>query len=586
MLFNELAEALCYIEQFSERLKITELLSQLLASATPAEARIIVNFSLGRLVPIYEAHQFLFGEKLMISVLAEVSQVSEQEVENATYRLTKVSDFLRVHCNFANQPITVEMLFNRLMDFSNTSGNGAVEGKKKNLIDLFLSSNPVSVDIIIRIILGKLRLGFSVMTLLDAITVLYGKSKQLRQRLEYAYSVSADLGGLIYQIKQNGIDVLDSINIVVGVPIVPAAAERVQSLRDIFDRMNPVIAQPKFDGMRIQVHVNWKVKNGFISIFSRHLHNISDMFPEINEVLNQYKGDWENVIFEGEVVAYDVEEGKTLPFQETAKRKRKHNVDELRDQKPLKMFVFDILYANNTSLLTLHHDQRRSYIDRLIHDLGPQETVLMISELNTASCDELQAYFDNQIENGLEGIIAKRTDVPYTPGKRNFNWIKFKRMQSVQLQDDIDVVILGYYYGKGKRSLFGVGSFLVGVFNAQNDSFETIAKVGTGFSDDDFIKFKQLCDEIVSCERPVNVVCSAGLTPDVWVLPQIVLVVHADEITLSLVHSAGAINGNRGYALRFPRFIKLASDKEVIDATRVTEIITMYQNQSLGSVIP
>ncbi|MDR3645948.1 MAG: hypothetical protein P4L22_00220, partial [Candidatus Babeliales bacterium] len=171
------------------------------------------------------------------------------------------------------------------------------------------------------------------------------------------------------------------------------------------------------------------------------------------------------------------------------------------------------------------------------------------------------------------------TDSIYQAGKRNFNWIKLKRELSGELNDSVDVVVLGYYNGSGKRSGFGIGAFLVGVFNKNKDHFQTIAKIGTGMTDAEWKELKVKCDKIVAHEQPKNVECHKNLIPDVWVYPEIVCEVKADEITMSPVHSAGKTQDHLGYALRFPRFINYRIDKDAIDSTSPHELKEMYDMQ-------
>ena len=138
---------------------------------------------------------------------------------------------------------------------------------------------------------------------------------------------------------------------------------------------------------------------------------------------------------------------------------------------------------------------------------------------------------------------------------------------------------MGYYLGKGKRAQFGIGAFLVGVYNKKEDIFQTIAKVGTGLKDADWKELKKNCDQFAVKNKPKNVVCDKNLYPDVWVSPEIVCLIRADEITLSPVHSAGKTEKELGFALRFPRFMGYREDKSPDEATTVKEIKSMFKQQ-------
>ncbi|WDT73281.1 MAG: hypothetical protein MPW14_01655 [Candidatus Manganitrophus sp.] len=191
---------------------------------------------------------------------------------------------------------------------------------------------------------------------------------------------------------------------------------------------------------------------------------------------------------------------------------------------------------------------------------------------------EIQKFFDASIERGLEGIVAKRLDGPYAAGSRNFNWIKLKRSYKGELSDSVDLVIVGYFAGKGHRAKFGIGTILSAVYDPEEDRFKTVTRIGTGFSEEELVQLKQLLDEEAAPERPHPV--DSEITPDVWVNPKYVITVTADEITRSPNHTAGRDADGIGYALRFPRvqgFIR--TDKSPQDATTVSEIIDMFNLQ-------
>ena len=177
--------------------------------------------------------------------------------------------------------------------------------------------------------------------------------------------------------------------------------------------------------------------------------------------------------------------------------------------------------------------------------------------------------------------MIKRESAIYQPGKRNFNWIKLKRAAQGSLLDTIDCVILGYYVGKGKRAKFGIGAFLVGVYDQKKEMFETVAKVGTGLSDEEWKDLKKKCEVAIIDQKPKNVTCAKELYPDVWVSPSIICTIKSDEITLSPMHTAGKQDDGPGYALRFPRFVTYRFDKSAQDATTITELKTLFDQQKI-----
>ncbi len=386
----------------------------------------------------------------------------------------------------------------------------------------------------------------------------------------------ADIGLIAKTLKEKGIEGISAMQVHIGIPIRPAAAERSPTAQAIIDRLGPCVAQPKLDGFRLQIHVDNTREKPSIWFFSRNLIDMSYMFPDLTDAVSRLPVT--NIICEGEAIVYDPNTKVFLPFQETVKRKRKHGIEQAVAEFPLRVYLFDLLYLNGASLMSETHMTRREQLLALM-DQYHDDVVQPIDERYMTTGKQLLDYFQENISAGLEGLVVKRPDSVYTPGKRNFNWIKLKRQEEGHLDDTIDSVILGYYYGAGKRADFGVGAFLVGVYNKQTDMFETIAKVGTGLKDDDWRELKKICDAIKVTEQPKHVACAKELAPDVWVAPEKVCLIRADEITLSPIHTANKTQEHLGFALRFPRFMGYRLDKSAKDATTVNEIKYLYEVQ-------
>lgn len=575
MRFNVLAKALFDIGKEPSRIKMTELMAAVFSQATPEEARVVSYLALGILRAPYQGNQFNFAEKSILKVLATVRG---EGLDDFSKRVKQVGDLGVVLIDgswpYQGKDLTVLDVYQRLEQLQSLSGTGSQEEKALALRELLADVDELSASYIVRIILGTMRLGFSDMTLIDALSWMAVGNKSLKKDLEAAYNLSADIGYIAYLFKSEGIEGVRAVRPTIGVPIRLAAAERAESPRAIIEKIGPCDAQPKLDGFRLQIHID--KKNNRIWFFSRNLLNMSSMFPDLHEAL--LKVDADSLIVEGEAIVYDEETQSFLPFQETVKRKRKHGIEEVAQTLPLRLFLFDILYANGESVLAQTQRERRVLLENYFGTY-PDERIHVIENKFCETVAELTEYFNEQITRGLEGLVVKRPDSIYQPGKRNFNWIKLKRHEEGHLRDTVDAVILGYYAGKGKRASFGIGAFLVGVYNQEKDCFETIAKVGTGLKDDEWKELKTLCDKQVIAEQPSNVRCASELVPDVWVYPSQVVVILADEITRSSMHTAGRSEDQLGFALRFPRFIGYALDKLPTQATSVAELSRLYKLQ-------
>ena len=581
MKFIDVAQSFDQIEKESSRLRITEMLSDLLKQATPSQASTIAYLSLGDLHPTYVGTKFNFAGKSMLKVLAKLLGVTDHTVKAKESKLGDLGLVaLEIEANILKEnALTLHQVEKELDEFALISGEGSNQEKEKKLLELFKQLDPVSIKYVVRIILGKLRLGFSDMTLLDAFSWMYAGDKSIRKELEEAYNVCVDIGLIIKILKEDGLKGIKNIGIIPGVPVRPAAAERLPDAKSIIEKLGKCVAQPKLDGFRLQVHINKTHSTHDVHFFSRNLQDMSEMFPDLKKAALQLN--IKTLVAEGEAISYDVETGTFLPFQETVKRRRKYDIEKMAEDFPLKLYMFDVLYMNGKSYLDNTHEERRAALLKLLDEehIAKQAVIHAIEEVEINTAKELDEYFEQNISSGLEGLVVKKTDSIYQAGKRNFNWVKLKRQESGELNDTVDCVILGYYTGKGKRAAFGIGALLVGIYNKHEDVFQTIAKIGTGLTDEEWRDQKKACDKIKIFQKPHNVQCSKELFPDIWVDPKIICMIRADEITLSPLHTAGKTDKKLGYALRFPRLMGYRPDKSATEATEIKEIDQLYKLQ-------
>ena len=579
MKFKEVAETLREIEQTSSRNEITKLLADLLKKASTKEAGIICNIALGELYPPYQEALFNIADKTMIPIVASLIGQTKENVKKEIKKLGDIGALVgQSKWRKKGDDGSVSDVYKALIAIEHISGTGSQEKKSKALEDLLKSGSPLSAKYIVRIVLGKLRLGFSDMTVIDALSWMEAGDKSLKKIIENAYNICVDMGYIATTLKKDGIRAIEDMSITIGIPIRPAAAERLPTAKAIFDKIGKCIAQPKLDGFRLQIHIDNTGKTPKIFFFSRNLKDMSSMFPELLKALK--KLNVKTLICEGEAIGYDPNTHNFLPFQETMKRKRKYGIEKAAEEFPLRLFLFDLLYLNGKSLLDLPHEERYKKLQK-VAPAKKDNPIEYIEQKSINSAQELQKYFDLMIEEGLEGLVVKRPDALYQPGKRNFNWIKLKRSPEGELEDTIDVVILGYYAGSGRRARFGIGAILSGVYDKKEDRFKTVAKVGTGFSDKQWVELKKKCDKYKVAKKPSDVDCAKNLYPDVWLTPEIVIEVFADEITNSPTHTAGKTDKGDGMGLRFPRFMGYREDKSPENATTVKELKSMFSHQKM-----
>jgi DNA ligase 1 len=579
MKFAELAYFFGEMEKTRSRNAMTEMLAEMLKKSEAKEVKELTYLLMGKLGPLYQQVDLGLADKMIMRALALAYAVEPIQIFS---EFKQRGDLGEVACILSNKQqaasgmrLTVQKVYDGLLSIAGESRAGSQERKMAGLAALLKQAQPEEAKYIVRLVLGKLRLGFSDKTILDALSVMERGTKQAREALDQAYQVMPDIGVIAELVKQFGSgDIQNRVQVTMGVPVMPALAQRLKSAEEMIQKMGEVLVEPKFDGTRVQIHIRkdtrykiqdtnnirgeWEVKT-----FTRNLEETTWMFPELLKALDQVKAD--EIILDSEAVGIHPQTGKMLPFQMTITRKRKYGIDQAAIDVPLRFFVFDVLYKDGISLLPLPLEERRKILEQTVL---PGKILEIDESFKTASADDLRAYHLSQLKAGLEGVVVKQIRSPYEPGRRGWSWVKFKEVEeaSGKLSDTLDCVVMGFYRGQGKRSTFGIGAFLVGI--KDQDRVLTVAKIGTGLSDEQWMDLRKRLEESVTIEKPGDYVVDKGLIPDIWVDPVVVVEIAADEITTSPVHSAGM-------ALRFPRLVSFRDDKSVANVTSLAELATI-----------
>lgn len=423
------------------------------------------------------------------------------------------------------EELTMGKVYDTLMSIARASGEGAQDTKVKLLTYLFSRAKPEEAKYIARFVIGRLRLGVADMTILDALSDAY---KVPREALERAYHIYPDLGYIAKMVAQEGQDALAKIHVTPGVPIQPMLAERLSTPAEILAKLGGIaMVEYKYDGERAQVH---KTKDGEVRIFSRRLENITHAYPDVAEYVKEAI-DAKEFIVEGEIIAIDPDTGEFRPFQELMHRKRKHDIKEAMKEYPVNIFLFDIMYVDGQDLTNLPLIDRKR---KLLEVLKPSEYVHLATWRIINDAEELDKFFHEAISDGCEGVMCKsiKADSIYEMGARGgWLWIKYKRDYRSELTDTLDLVVVGAFWGgRGKRA-GTYGALLIAAYDPKTDQFYTVSKVGSGFTDEDLVKLKQMLDPYRIPHRHPRVV--SKMEPDVWFVPAVVLEIIGAEITLS-----------------------------------------------------
>lgn len=623
MTFSELAQYFENLEKTASRNTMTEILAELFRKSSISDIGRICFLLQGRVAPLYEPLEFGMADKMVIKAIArglgkEIKAITG--IFKQTGDLGETVSSIKCHvsrlhlpeqgsggqASIRNKKLDIGQVYQELYKLVTTIGLGSQDKKIKILGDLIRQVDSLSAKYIVRIVLAKLRMGFSDMTILDSLSWMLTGSKKAKKILEAAYNVRPDLGYIAYIAKKQGEKGLRQIKPVPGTPIRMAKADRLSSAEEIFKKIGRCAVEYKYDGLRLQVHYdkNKPLKTNtspnsaqqkliieeniseHIRLFSRNLEDITRMFPDICKAV-QKQIQATSVIFEGEIVAYNPKTGAFVPFQETMQRKRKYDIARKAMEIPVKLYAFELLYADDINYINQGYAIRKKKLKQI---LAPGKTIIYAQEKVAENEPDVDRMFAMSVKENFEGIIAKKMDGVYEAGMRGWNWIKYKKAMNKKIADTVDVLVMGMTRGEGKRASFGVGQFLTGVYDEKNNKFVTLTKIGTGLTDEQFRELKTRTKDLVVKDKPDNYDADKLLDPDYWLKPKLVVEISGDEITRTSVHTAGRVmmiskSGSAmtvkspGYALRFPRLVRFRDDKNPRDITTLKEIKSMFDRQ-------
>lgn len=579
MIFSDVSNYFQRIEKTSSRLEMAQILYQLFKDAKDEEISSLIYFCQGKVGPKYKGKEINIGTSTLLSLVSRYLGQNLKTVKDNFYKYGDVGLVIenlkskKQQKTLFSKQLTFLDVYKTFEKMSLVDGKGAVENKIKLFESVLYYSDVFSAKYILRFPIS-LRLGFSDSTIIDALSLMEedeSLKKEVRDLILEKYNLVSDLGLIAKEFKEKGVEGINNLTIKPFIPIKPALCERSKDFEEIHERLskenNLFCVDTKVDGFRMQIH---KFKSKVV-IFSRNEEEITDMFPDIVLKVSKIPYDF---IIDSEAIAYDSENKKYYNFQITMQRKRKYNILEKSKELPLHLKIFDIVYFKGKTIYDKPFKDRREILE---NNFNISEEISLTKIKYTKDIEELKLFFKESLEKGFEGIIAKSLDSKYTAGSRGFNWIKYKKSYDKDKLDNIDVVILGMFYGQGKRTQTGLGALLVGLYDENTNKYYTIAKIGSGLKDDILkelsVKLKPYIQEI----KPNNLV--SNLIPDVYLLPKIVIEVNYDDITISSQHTTPLENTDKKLALRFPRFIKYRFDRDDKNTTSIKEISRIYSLQ-------
>ncbi len=506
----------------------------------------------GRLFPESDNRKIGIGTQLILKSISKVSGKTDSDLNN---QWAKIGDLGLVAekniSSLAQKELTIKHVFNNLRKLSEISGIGSTTKKIELISELLISSNGVGSKYIVRTCLEDLRTGAGFGILRDAVADAFNVDVKNVQK---AYDLTTDLARVAIVAKINGDVGLEKISLNVGTPIKVMLFKKVESVEEGFEVVgSPAIIDYKYDGFRLQIHRS----NNEFKLFTRNLEDVTTQFPDIIELVKKDVKS-KNYIIDCEVVGYDKNTNTWKPFQEISQRiKRKYGITEMIKEVPVMIFAFDLIGLNGKNLIDVPFKDRRGKLAEIINEAP--FAVNLAKEITTSSIEKGQNFYEEALRVGAEGVMMKNLEGVYKPGSRVGFGVKIK-----PVMETLDLVIVGGEWGTGKRANW-ISSFILAC--RTEDGFKEIGKIGTGFKEKDEMGVS--FDKMTKLLKPF-IIGESGRS--VKIKPGVIIEVKYEEIQRSPTYGSG-------YALRFPRFVRLREDKDLKDVDNLKRILKLSSTQ-------
>lgn len=563
MKFSRFAKLLDDLEGVSGRYEKIGLIAAAFTEADEESLRVLPLFLLGRVFASYDDRETGISSKTVLKALGQVTGTSAEALEDEWREHGDLGLVAEQHkssqASLVSSDPTLVAVHGSLEKLAELEGSGSQTERVTRIAGL-IGGAKGSIKAMVRLLIGDLRVGVGEGNVRDAALLAFCPPedpatipRELSDRGQRALDVLNDLGEYALLVKRYPDDFERHATISIGRPIKSMLAVRSTGLADAIERSGlPAYGERKYDGFRVQIHK----RGDEVTLFTRRLENVTRQFPDVAAAVRAHITG--NVILDSEVLGYETESKRLVPFQDISQRiRRKHRIDEIAQKLPVAVMVFDVLHADGEDLIGLGYEARRERLSRIV------ESEVWTIELSRAArfdtLEDAEAFYQSSLDDGYEGIMVKTPDGTYKPGARVGQMIKVK-----PTLDTVDAVIVGGEYGEGKRSAW-IASFLIAV--RSEDGFVEVGRVGSGLKEKDSegTSFGQVTELLEA-----HIVETHGR--EVRVEPTLVVEVASEEVQKSDAYSSG-------YALRFPRIVRVREDRGVDDATSLSEIEEMYRVQ-------
>ena len=552
MRYYEIVRVYNEVSSKSGRLDKVKIISNFIKKLNGDELREIIYLLQGKVFADNDARKTGVNEKIVIKALSIISGENEKEIEKIYGRkgdLGEISEELinrKKQSALFEKKLELEKVVNNIKKLSETEGEGAVNRKLQLINELLSNCNGGEAKYIIRTLLENLRIGIQEGVIRDSIAQAFNKNVE---EIQKANDVLNDYGEVAVKAKKNE---LESAELKIGKPVKVMLAVLFTSIEESFEALGKKVqVEEKLDGFRVIIH---KDKNN-VKLFTRNLEDVTNQFPDVAGIVKEIKED--KLILDSEVVGYDRKTGKYLPFQNISIRiKRKYDIEKMQEEYPVEVNAFDLIYYRK-NLMNTKLKERREILEKIIK--GEKGKIVLTKKIVTENKKEIEKFFENALKNGREGIMVKNLDSLYKPGRYVNGWGKLKK-----ILEPLDLVIVKAEYGTGKRA-GSLTSFTLACKN--KDNFLEVGKVSTGVKEKNneltYVELTKLLKPLIIKEHEKII----------EVKPRIILEIGYEEIQKSPAYASG-------YALRFPRVLKLRDDKKIDEINTIKDVEKIYNSQT------
>jgi len=611
--YMALARTFELIEGISARLKIVSILCNFFRSVivlTPDELLPCIYLCLNKLAPAYDGLELGIGENVLMKAVCSatgksMNQIKAEVTEKGDLGLVAETCRTSQRMMFAPPPLTVSAVFKKLKEIAMMTGHACMGKKQEKIQGMFVACKYSEARYLIRSLSGKLRIGLAEQSVLVALgnavvltppgqkyppkvlNVSSNISDSLKKEMtdaalviKTAYCELPTYDVIVKNILDSGWKKLpETCHLTPGIPLKPMLAHPTKGIGEVLKRFDNAsfTCEYKYDGERAQIHL---LDSGEVKIYSRNQENNTSKYPDIiSRIPRVVKQHVKSFIIDTESVAWDTEKKQILPFQVLTTRKRKDvSSDDIKVQ--VCVYAFDMLYLNGESLVRKPFRERKELLMSAFGEIMGE--FVFVTSKSSSDTEEIALFLEESIQGNCEGLMVKTLDedATYEIAKRSHNWLKIKKDYLEGVGDTLDLVVIGGYLGTGKRT-GRYGGFLLACYDNENEEYQSICKIGTGFTDEQLVlHYEFLKQKVIKKPKPYFNYGDIP-SPDHWFEPVQVWEVKAADLSISPVYKAavGIVDSNRGISLRFPRFLRIRDDKKPEDATNATQVAEFYKSQ-------